>query len=159
MATKQEIQASVKRLMQAFTAFKPDPEDMKGFMELVHEKLSKYTAFVILKAVDEIIETDNYFPRIAEMIARCEGVVLRERNRLHSVLVSYESDWYWDKLHSRGEWERLAGEFERIGYTAMAANVRERMNGYLVKMEKITSEQREQLMERVKGVREKMEAK
>ena len=159
MATKQEIQVSVKRLMQAFTAFKPDPEDMKGFMELVYEKLSGFHAQIINEAVEEIIEKEIYFPRIAEMISACFRVHDKKSASLMNRYQSLKDDWYGDKIHPREVWQRLADEYQSFGWTGMARDVMESYQGYSKPGQRITAEQWAELKARINKTVEKMEAK
>jgi hypothetical protein len=159
MATKKEITESVMRLTKAFTAFKPDPEDMKGFMELVYEKLSGFHASIIQQAVEEIIETEIYFPRIAEMIARCCRITDKITTALVDREQSLKLDWYGDKIHPKETWQKLADEYQKYGWTTAAINVMDEYKNYGKLCEPITPEQIEQARERVKGLTEKMEAK
>ncbi len=62
MATKQEIQTAWA-VDESLTAFKPDPEDMRGFMELDMKNIP-FSSHIIEQAIEEIIENDVYFPRL-----------------------------------------------------------------------------------------------
>jgi hypothetical protein len=159
MATKHEIQKAVMRLSQAFTAFKPDPEDMKGFMELVYEKLANFPTLVINEAVEQIIETENYFPRIAEMITACIRVLDKHTYRLSERHTSLKLDWHGDKIHPIETWQKLANEYKKIGWTNTAAAVMDDYKEYGKLCRRVTPEQIEQARQRISGVKENMEAK
>ena len=159
MATKQEITKAVIRLTQAFTAFKPDPEDMKGFMELVYEKLSGFHTQIINEAVEEIIEKEIYFPRIAEMIGACFRVMDKKSASLMDRYQQLKQDWYGDKIHEREVWQKLADEYKSFGWTGMAHEVMESYQGYSKPGKRVTPEQWAELKARINKTVEKMEAK
>ena len=123
MATKQEITKAVMRLSQAFTAFKPDPEDMKGFMELVYEKLSPFPVSVINAAVENIIENEIYFPRLAEMLSHCWQARDKMEAELWARWQNLKQDWYGDKVHPVEVWQKLADDYKKLGGVASAKEV------------------------------------
>lgn len=158
MATKSEIQQAITRLMQAFIVFRPDPEDMKGFIALVYEKLSGFHVSVINRAVEQIIEHEIYFPRIAEMLNYCRDIDGKILQTLRQRLSDYELDWFGNKLHPMEDWTDLAAEFRKYNRFGMAESVLERSEKYTKPAARITPEQAAMLSKKLAGMVEKMNA-
>jgi len=156
MATKPEIQQAITRLMQAFTAFKPDPEDMKGFIALVYEKLSGFHVSVINQAVEQIIEREIYFPRIAEMMSYCYRITDEKRSKLAARWADLKQDWYGDKVHPKEVWQKLADEYRQMGWTGTAQSVMDDYEKYKNVCKPITPEQAAMLSKKLAGMAEKM---
>lgn len=140
MATKIEIQKAVTRLMKAFTAFRPDPEDMKGFMELVYEKFLQFPGYIVDRAVERIIETGEYFPRISEMLSNCYQERDKEANELWSRWQNLKGDWYGHKLHSLETWQKLAADYKKLGSHLSATAVMDDYKKYCKPYKPISAE-------------------
>ena len=70
MATEREIKDSTSRLIKAFNLH-PDPEAFSGFMEIVVEKMKPFPAVIVRRGVEQIIETNSFFPKISELMRAC----------------------------------------------------------------------------------------
>lgn len=154
MADKKDIQKAVARMMKAFTAFRPDPDDMKDFMELVYEKLSPFPPLVIDKAVEKIIETEIYFPRIAEMLAHCYQARDVASAELWNRYQSLKSDWYGDVIHPREVWQKVADDYKAVGFYSNAQAVMDDYKKYGKKCEPISAEQVEEARKKLAKIAE-----
>lgn len=159
MATKQEISTSVLRLTKAFSGFKPDPEALKGFMEIVVEKLTPFPAFIIQRAVEKIIETSQYFPRISEMLCACYQERDNDMAELNNTLQSYKDDWYVDKIHSAEEWKALENGYLKLGSKTSAAYAVSVYEKYGTPAKRPTPEQIAKGKKQINKVLESMEVK
>lgn len=156
MATKPEIRQAITRLMKAFTAFKPDPEDMKSFIALVYEKLSGFQVSVINQAVEQIIEREIYFPRIAEMMSYCYRITDERRSKLAARWADLKQDWYGDKVHPREVWQKLADDYKQMGWYGTAQSIMDDYEKYKNVCKPITPEQAAMLSKKLAVIAEKM---
>ena len=123
MATEKEIIKALARLMDCFTIYNKDPEAIKAFTRIVVEKLDQFPAFIIDRAVEKIIETFTFMPKIAEMMAACYGVRDEAMRTIINKQQDFKADWYANKIHAVGEWETLRDEFLKLNSPTSAAYV------------------------------------
>lgn len=141
MANAVEIKKSINRLLNAYHTFKPDQEALKGFMEIVVEKLSPFPSFIIARAVEKIIETSQYFPRINELMCACFQERDSDMAELNNTLQSFKDDWYMDKLHTESEWKALEREYLKLGSKTTAAYVMSEYAHYGKPIKPVSKEQ------------------
>ena len=158
MSIEKEIRSSVNRLMDAFSTFKPDPDAMKGFTNIVVEKLSQFPAFIIGRAVEKLIETQQFFPKINEMMAACYG----ERDDVMRVIANkhqdFKDDWRTGKIHTRQEWESLRDRYLKVGCPTSAAYVMESFEDYKNPCGRIKPEQWAEYKKKMATLVDKMES-
>ena len=114
MASEKLIKESVLRLVKAFNLFKPDPEAVKGFMEIVVEKLKPFPDVIVQRGVERIIESQSFFPKINELMQSCFIERDLEMNRLNNRLQNFKDDWRSDIIHPKSEWELLRDDYKKM---------------------------------------------
>lgn len=130
MANETEIKKALTRLMDAFTIYNKDPEAVKAFTRIVVEKLSQFPAFIIDRAVEKIIETQTFMPKIAEMMTACYQQRDQAMSAVYNKVLDFKGDWYSNKIHTLEEWETLRDEYLKLNAHASAAHVMQEYEHY-----------------------------
>ena len=114
MASEKLVKESVLRLVKAFNLYKPDPEAVRGFMEIVVDKLTPFPDMVVTRAIEHVIETQDFFPKISELMRACWKERDDEMNRLNNRLQNFKDDWRVDVIHPKSEWELLRDDYKKM---------------------------------------------
>jgi hypothetical protein len=124
-------------LLETLSLAYPGRSPDKRTLQLYLEHLGDIPLGVLKRAVDEHIRSSSFFPRIAELRQRAEkhanigpsGHFLQPTGDLLAFQAQdLEDAFYYDGLLDPAEWERLAGQFERLGRHARAAHAREKLS-------------------------------
>ena len=130
MATESEVKKALSRLMSAFSIFNKDPEAIMAFTRLVCEKLSPFPAFIVDRAVEKIIDTYTFMPKIAEMMSACWSERDKAMNVIYNKVMDFKGDWMDGKIHTKAEWEEQRDEYLKMGATESAAGVMDAYKNY-----------------------------
>ena len=159
MANEQEVKKALSRLMSAFAIYNKDPEAIRSFTRIVCEKLTPFPAFIVDRAVEKIIETQPYMPKISEMLSACFGERDNEMRRIGNKLADFKADWYADVIHPLKEWEELRDEYLKVGARTSAAYVMEGYKAYCKKHEPASPEKMQEIKEKLIKLRAQLEEK
>jgi hypothetical protein len=141
MATEQEIKKSLTRLMDAFTIYNKDPEVVKAFTRIVVEKLGQFPVIILDAAVEKIIDTFTFMPKIAEMLSACYSQRDEMMRPLNNKFQTFKDDFNnVHEIHSLEEWEELRDDFLRLDAKTSAVNVMESYDHYSKKGAPISPE-------------------